>query len=236
MPKIKFKDRALWRAFRDRARQQGHEPEAMFEELARQWLAAPEPSATEHYQHPTAIVGEQARVGAGCKIWHFCHVMDGAELGPGCSLGQNVFVARGVVLGKGVKVQNNVSIYEGVVCEDEVFLGPSMVFTNVARPRGAYPVGGRYERTLVRRGATLGANCTVVCGHTVGAYAFVAAGAVVTKDVPDHALVMGNPARVVGWVGLTGKRLAFDSRGLATCPDTRNVYRLIEGRLESVTH
>ena len=157
--------------------------------------------------HPSAIVDPGARLGAGVKVWHFCHVCDGAVVGEGSSLGQNVYVARGVVLGRNCRIQNNVSIYEGVTLEDDVFCGPSMVFTNVLNPRSHVPRKNEYRPTPVRKGASLGANCTVVCGHSVGRYAFVGAGAVVTKDVPDHALVVGVPARRIGWMCACGVQL-----------------------------
>ena len=159
------------------------------------------------FVHPSAVVDPSARIGAGAKVWHFCHVMEGAVVGEGSSLGQNVFVARGVVLGRNCKVQNNVSLYEGVALEDDVFCGPSMVFTNVVNPRSHVNRRGEYRPTLVKKGATLGANATVICGHTVGRYAFVGAGAVVTRDVPDHALVLGVPARPAGWMCACGERL-----------------------------
>jgi UDP-2-acetamido-3-amino-2,3-dideoxy-glucuronate N-acetyltransferase len=158
--------------------------------------------------HPSAVVDEGARIGEGTRIWHFCHVMAGAVIGRGCNLGQNVFVARHVTLGDNVKVQNNVSIYEGVVVEDDVFCGPSMVFTNVVNPRSHVSRAHGFQKTLVKRGATIGANATIVCGHTLGRYAFVGAGCVVTRDVPDHALVLGNPARVAGWVCECGVKIA----------------------------
>ncbi|HEX5435536.1 MAG TPA: acyltransferase [Gemmatimonadaceae bacterium] len=157
--------------------------------------------------HESSYVDDGAVVGSGTRIWHFCHVMRGATIGEACSLGQNVVMMPGTRLGRNVKVQNNVSIYEGVECEDDVFLGPSMVFTNVANPRSHVSRKHEYQRTLVRRGATIGANATVVCGHTLGEYAFVAAGAVVTRDVPDHALVAGVPARTIGWMCQCGERL-----------------------------
>jgi len=159
------------------------------------------------FLHPTAVIDPGASIGAGTRVWHFCHVMPGARIGPGCSLGQNVFVGKDVVLGRNCKVQNNVSLYEGVTLEDDVFCGPSMVFTNVHNPRAHVPRKSEFRPTLVRKGATLGANCTVLCGHTVGRYAFVGAGAVVTRDVPDHALVTGIPARRTGWMCACGVRL-----------------------------
>ncbi len=167
--------------------------------------------------HPSAVVDPGARIGAGAKVWHFCHVMEGAVVGEGSSLGQNVFVARGVILGRNCKVQNNVSLYEGVVLEDDVFCGPSMVFTNVVNPRSHVNRRGEYRPTLVRKGATLGANCTVICGHTVGRYAFVGAGAVVTRDVPDHALVLGVPGRRAGWMCACGERLASPPLTCRSC-------------------
>ena len=185
----------------------------------------------DYFKHPTSVVDEGARVGAGTKIWHFCHVCDGAELGAGCSLGQNVYVAPGAVLGAGCKVQNNVSVYAGVVCEEGVFLGPSMVFTNVTNPRAHVDRRDAYAPTRVGRGATVGANATVVCGHDIGAYAMVGAGAVVTKDVPAHALVVGVPAVQIGWVSRAGERLAFGRDGLATCPRDGSAYALRDGRL-----
>jgi UDP-2-acetamido-3-amino-2,3-dideoxy-glucuronate N-acetyltransferase len=167
--------------------------------------------------HPTAVVDEGAVLGPGVRVWHFSHVMAGARIGEGCSLGQNVFVGRGVVLGRNCKVQNNVSLYEGVTLEDDVFCGPSMVFTNVHNPRSHVPRKAEFRPTLVRRGATLGANCTVLCGHTIGRYAFVAAGAVVTRDVPDHALVVGVPARRAGWMCACGVGLPAKRKGVHAC-------------------
>lgn len=167
------------------------------------------------WAHPSAIVDAGARIGDGTKIWHFSHVMPGASIGGGCSLGQNVFIASGVSIGDGAKIQNNVSVYEGVRLEDDVFCGPAMVFTNVVNPRSHVPRKNEYRATNVGRGATFGANCTVVCGHDVGRYAFVAAGAVVTKDVPDFALVMGVPGRVVGYVCRCGVRLALSTTARA---------------------
>ncbi len=167
------------------------------------------------YAHPTAVLDEGCQVGSGTKIWHFCHLMPGARIGSDCTLGQNVFVANDVVIGNGVKIQNNVSVFEGVELEDFVFCGPSMVFTNVSTPRAAFPRNTRddYLRTLVRTGASLGANCTIVCGNTIGAWSFVAAGAVVTKDVPDFALMAGVPARRIGWACMCGLTLPAPEAG-----------------------
>lgn len=175
--------------------------------------------------HHTAVVDEGAQLGAGTKIWHFCHIMPTARLGENCNLGQNVFVGSEVVLGNNVKVQNNVSIYSGVICEDDVFLGPSMVFTNITNPRSAVVRKGKYEQTYVEQGASIGANATIVCGIRLGRYAFVGAGAVVTRDVPAYALVVGNPARQVGWMSAYGHRLVFDADGNAVCPESGQVYR-----------
>ncbi len=181
--------------------------------------------------HPSAIIDAGACIGPGTRIWHFCHIMSGAQIGADCVLGQNVFVADGVRLGRGCKVQNNVSLYTGVFCEDEVFIGPSAVFTNVINPRAAIVRRDEFRPTYVERGATLGANCTVVCGVRIGQYAFVGAGAVVTDDVPAFALVLGVPARPVGWMSAAGYRLHFDAWGRAVCP-TGTEYRLHEGRVE----
>lgn len=180
----------------------------------------------DYYVHPSAIVDENASIGRGTKIWHFCHLMPGCRIGEHCILGQNVFVAAGVLLGNRVKVQNNVSLYDGVICEDEVFLGPSAVFTNVINPRSFIERKSEYRRTLVRRGASIGANATVVCGVMIGEYALVGAAAVVTKDVPAYALVVGNPARLLGWVSKRGHRLRFDEKGRATCPESGLTYTL----------
>jgi UDP-2-acetamido-3-amino-2,3-dideoxy-glucuronate N-acetyltransferase len=186
--------------------------------------------------HDTAVVDAGARLGEGTKVWHFCHVSAGARIGACCSLGQNVFVANDVVIGDNVRIQNNVSVYDAVTLEDDVFCGPSMVFTNVVNPRAAVPRKSEYRRTLVRRGATLGANCTLVCGATIGEYAFVGAGAVVRGDVSDYALVVGVPARRIGWMSRHGERLALPSEGEgeAMCPATGERYRLTGARVVRV--
>jgi UDP-2-acetamido-3-amino-2,3-dideoxy-glucuronate N-acetyltransferase len=183
----------------------------------------------EPFVHPTAVVDAGVELGEGAKVWHFAHVCTGAQIGARCSLGQNVYVAPGVVLGVGCKVQNNVSLYEGVTCEDEVFLGPSMVFTNVINPRAAIVRRGEFRSTLIQRGATVGANATIICGVTLGEYCFIGAGAVVTRDVPAYALVLGVPGTVVGWVSASGHRLSFDSEGLGVCPETGTRYQWKDG-------
>ncbi|NDY92600.1 acyltransferase [Ideonella livida] len=195
----------------------------------------PDADAAPAWAHPSAIVDEGAQLGAGTKVWHFSHVCGGARIGPGCSLGQNVFVANDVAIGANVKIQNNVSVYDAVTLEDEVFCGPSVVFTNVFNPRSAVPRKAEYRRTLIRRGATLGANSTIVCGSTVGEYAFIGAGAVVTKDVPAFALMTGVPARQTGWMSRHGEKLALPVRAIdgaeAVCPATGERYRLQGGVL-----
>ena len=184
-----------------------------------------------YYAHPTAVVDDGCEIGAGTKIWHFSHIMSNCRIGVNCNLGQNVVVSPEVVLGNNVKVQNNVSIYTGVVCEDDVFLGPSMVFTNVINPRSAVNRRGQYAKTVVKHGATIGANATIVCGHDIGRFAFIGAGAVVTKHVPDYALVVGNPARQTGWMSEYGHKLEFDKNGMAICPESQERYRLENGKV-----
>lgn len=179
--------------------------------------------------HPSAVIDEGCEIGAGTKIWHFSHIMPNCKIGENCNIGQNVVISPDVVLGKNVKVQNNVSIYTGVVCEDDVFLGPSMVFTNVNNPRSAVNRRSQYEKTLVKKGASIGANATIVCGNTIGKFAFIGAGAVVTKDVPDYALVIGNPARQTGWISEYGNKLIFDQTGTAICEESKEKYRLNNG-------
>jgi len=184
---------------------------------------------TEFFAHETAVIDEGCKIGANTKIWHFTHVMPDCEIGVACNLGQNVVVSPQVILGDNVKVQNNVSIYTGVICENDVFLGPSMVFTNVVNPRSAVSRKHEYKQTLVKVGASIGANSTIVCGNTIGKYAFIGAGAVVTKDVADFALVVGNPARQIGWMSKRGQRLHFDEQGKATCPESEDTYLLTNG-------
>jgi len=188
-----------------------------------------------YFVHETAVVDAGAEVGEGTKIWHFCHIMSRAKLGKGCSLGQNVFVADDVILGNNVKVQNNVSIYTGVICEDDVFLGPSMVFTNVINPRSAVVRKSEYMQTMVGRGASIGANATIVCGNDIGQYAFIGAGAVVTRDVPDYALIVGNPGRQIGWMSRSGQRLEFDGSGRAICGESGEQYVLEGGVVVATT-
>jgi UDP-2-acetamido-3-amino-2,3-dideoxy-glucuronate N-acetyltransferase len=178
------------------------------------------------YAHETALVDEGCSIGEGTKIWHFSHIMSNCTIGEKCNIGQNVVVSPGVILGNNVKVQNNVSIYTGVTCDDDVFLGPSMVFTNVINPRSAINRRNQYAKTHVGKGASIGANATIVCGHDIGAYAFIGAGAVVTKNVPHFALVVGNPARQLGWVGEYGHRLTFNAEGIAVCPESQQEYKL----------
>ena len=187
-----------------------------------------------YFAHETVVIDEGARIGEGCKIWHFSHIMAGSILGENCNLGQNVVVSPEVILGRNVKVQNNVSIYTGVICEDDVFLGPSMVFTNVINPRSAIARKNEFMATIVGRGATIGANATVVCGNNIGKYAFIGAGAVVIKEVKPYALVVGNPARQVGWMSEYGHRLHFDQEGLATCPESLEQYRLNQGMVTKI--
>ena len=179
----------------------------------------------EYFAHETAVIDEGCQIGKGTKIWHFSHIMSKAIIGEKCNIGQNVVISPEVILGKNVKVQNNVSIYTGVVCEDDVFLGPSMVFTNVVNPRSAVNRRGEYAKTTVKKGATIGANATVVCGHDIGRFAFIGAGAVVTKNVPNYALVVGNPAKHIGWMSEYGHRLNFDENNFAICPESKEKYK-----------
>ncbi len=180
----------------------------------------------EFFAHETAIVDEGCNIGKGTKIWHFSHIMKNCEIGENCNIGQNVVVSPEVILGRNVKIQNNVSIYTGVTCEDDVFLGPSMVFTNITNPRSAVIRKGSYEKTLVKKGASIGANATIVCGHDIGEYAFIGAGTVVTKEIPSYALVVGNPSRQIGWMSEYGHRLEFNEDGIAECPESKEKYLL----------
>lgn len=184
--------------------------------------------------HPTAVIDEGCEIGADTKIWHFSHIMSDCIIGNGCNIGQNVVVSPHVVLGNNVKVQNNVSIYTGVTCEDDVFLGPSCVFTNITNPRSAVVRRDKYETTHVGKGATIGANATIVCGHNIGSYAFIGAGAVITKDVPAYALVVGNPAKQTGWMSEYGHKLVFDQAGVATCPESKQQYKLVDNQVSKL--
>lgn len=188
-----------------------------------------------YFAHETAVIDEGCEIGEGTKIWHFSHIMTDCKIGNNCNFGQNVVVSPGVLLGKNVKVQNNVSIYTGVICEDDVFLGPSMVFTNVINPRSAVNRRNEYARTLVKEGASIGANATIVCGNDIGKFAFIGAGAVVTKEIPDYALVVGNPSRQIGWMSEYGHRLEFNEKGLAECPESGQKYELKEGNVKRIS-
>jgi UDP-2-acetamido-3-amino-2,3-dideoxy-glucuronate N-acetyltransferase len=188
----------------------------------------------QYTAHETAIIDAGCKIGKGTKIWHFTHIMPDCEIGEGCNIGQNVVISPGVILGKNVKIQNNVSIYTGVVCEDDVFLGPSMVFTNIVNPRSAVIRKDQYAKTLVKKGASIGANATIVCGHDIGEFAFIGAGAVITKNVPDFALMVGNPARHVGWMSEFGHRLTFNEEGIAVCPESQDKYKLTNGIVEKL--
>jgi UDP-2-acetamido-3-amino-2,3-dideoxy-glucuronate N-acetyltransferase len=187
-----------------------------------------------YFAHETAVIDDGCDIGDGTKIWHFSHVMPNCKIGEGCNLGQNVVVSPNVKLGANVKVQNNVSIYTGVECEDDVFLGPSMVFTNITNPRSAIVRREHYEKTLVKRGATIGANATVICGNHIGEFALIGAGAVVTKDVPPYALYVGNPGKQIGWVSEYGHRLVFDENGEAACSESGEKYRMTENKVNKI--
>lgn len=191
---------------------------------------------TEYFAHESSYIDEGCIIGKGTKIWHFTHVMNDCVIGENCNLGQNVVVSPNVKLGNNVKVQNNVSIYTGVICEDNVFLGPSMVFTNIINPRSAIIRRDQFLKTIVKEGASIGANATIICGHTIGRYAFVGAGAVVTHDVPDHSLTIGNPARHVGWMSEFGHRLHFDGDGIAICPESKEKYILENMIVKKTAH
>ncbi len=186
---------------------------------------------SDFFAHETAVIDDNCIIGKGTKIWHFSHIMSNCKIGEGCNIGQNVVVSPEVVLGKNVKIQNNVSIYTGVTCDDDVFLGPSMVFTNVTNPRSAVNRRGAYAKTHVGKGASIGANATIVCGHDIGKFAFIGAGAVVTKNVPDYALVVGNPAKQTGWMSEYGHRLNFDKEGIAVCVESQEKYKLEDNKV-----
>lgn len=190
--------------------------------------------ATNYFAHESAYIDENCNIGEGTKIWHFSHIMSNCTMGKNCNIGQNVVISPDVVLGNNVKIQNNVSLYTGVECEDDVFLGPSMVFTNVVNPRSGVNRRGQYSKTIVKKGASIGANATIVCGHDIGRYAFIGAGAVVTKHVPDYALVVGNPAKQIGWMSEYGHRLEFDKEGFATCEESKEKYQLKDGNVSKV--
>lgn len=187
-----------------------------------------------YFAHETAVIDEGCLIGEGTKIWHFSHIMPECEIGEGCNIGQNVVISPKVKLGNNVKIQNNVSVYTGVICEDDVFLGPSMVFTNVINPRSAINRRGKYLSTIVRKGASIGANATIVCGNNIGEYAFIGAGAVVTREVVPYALVVGNPARQIGWISEYGHRLDFNEKGEANCPESGFTYQLKEGKVNKI--
>lgn len=190
---------------------------------------------TNYFAHESAYVDEGCIIGVGTKIWHFSHIMSNCTIGENCNIGQNVVISPEVVLGNNVKVQNNVSIYTGVVCEDDVFLGPSMVFTNVTNPRSAVYRRGQYAKTIVKKGASIGANATIVCGHDIGEFAFIGAGAVVTKNVLAYALVVGNPSKQIGWMSEYGQRLSFDVNGIAVCQESKEQYKLYNGIVSKLT-
>jgi UDP-2-acetamido-3-amino-2,3-dideoxy-glucuronate N-acetyltransferase len=191
--------------------------------------------AKEYFAHETAVIDEGCQIGKGTKIWHFSHIMPDCTIGEKCNIGQNVVISPEVVLGINVKVQNNVSIYTGVICEDDVFLGPSMVFTNISNPRSAIVRRDKYEKTVVGKGATIGANATIICGNNIGRYAFVGAGAVVTKDVKPYSLVVGNPAKHVGWMSEYGHRLEFNEEQIAICPESKEEYQLKDGAVNKIS-
>ncbi len=191
-------------------------------------------SSTPYFAHETAVIDANCRIGAGTKIWHFSHIMSDCTIGEKCNIGQNVVVSPQVVLGNNVKVQNNVSIYTGVICEDDVFLGPSMVFTNVINPRSAVIRKDEYKQTIVKKGASIGANATIICGNNIGEYALIGAGSVVTKEVKPYALVVGNPSRQIGWVSEYGHRLNFDDKGMGVCPETNEKYVLANNLVKKI--
>lgn len=188
----------------------------------------------DYFAHETAVIDDGCEIGEGTKIWHFSHIMPNCNIGKKCNIGQNVVVSPNVVLGNNVKVQNNVSIYTGVICEDDVFLGPSMVFTNVINPRSAVVRRNEYLQTVVKKGASIGANATIICGNNIGQFAFIGAGAVVTKEVLPYALVIGNPSKQVGWMSEFGHRLDFDEKGLASCPESNEKYQLKDNKVQKI--
>jgi UDP-2-acetamido-3-amino-2,3-dideoxy-glucuronate N-acetyltransferase len=190
--------------------------------------------SSKYFAHHTAVIDQGCEIGDNVKIWHFSHIMPGCKIGDGCNIGQNVVISPKVILGKNVRVQNNVSLYEGVVCEDDVFLGPSMVFTNVINPRSAVSRKDEYMKTLVKKGATIGANATIVCGNEIGEYAFIGAGTVVTKPVPAYALIVGNPGKQIGWMSEHGHRLHFDKNGQAVCKESGEKYLLENSRVRKL--
>jgi UDP-2-acetamido-3-amino-2,3-dideoxy-glucuronate N-acetyltransferase len=187
-----------------------------------------------YFAHETAVIDQGAIIGLGTKIWHFSHIMNKSVIGDNCNIGQNVVISPDVIIGNNTKIQNNVSVYTGVICEDDVFMGPSMVFTNVINPRSAVNRKAEYMKTIVKKGATFGANCTIVCGVTIGKYAFIGAGAVITKDVKDYALVVGNPGRQIGWMSEFGQRLIFDEHGNAVCPESKEKYKLMNNEVNKI--
>lgn len=188
----------------------------------------------EVFVHESSYVDDACQIGAGTKVWHFSHIMKGCVIGENCNIGQNVVISPDVILGSNVKIQNNVSVYSGVVCEDDVFLGPSMVFTNVVNPRSAVNRRGLYSKTHVKKGASIGANATIVCGNDIGRFAFIGAGSVVTKEVPDYALIVGNPGRQNGWMSEFGHKLSFDKNGQAICPESNQVYKIDDDKVERI--
>lgn len=187
-----------------------------------------------YFSHETAVIDQKCSIGKGTKIWHFSHIMSGSKIGENCNIGQNVVISPEVILGNNVKVQNNVSIYTGVICEDDVFLGPSMVFTNVINPRSSIVRKKEFKQTVVKNGASIGANATIICGNEIGAFAMVGAGSVVTKSILPYALVVGNPAKQIGWVSEYGHRLKFDEKGLATCPESSQQYHLVNNKVKKI--
>jgi UDP-2-acetamido-3-amino-2,3-dideoxy-glucuronate N-acetyltransferase len=189
----------------------------------------------KYFAHETAVIDAGCKIGNGTKIWHFTHIMPNCEIGENCNIGQNVVVSPEVILGNNVKIQNNVSLYTGVICEDDVFLGPSMVFTNIINPRSAIIRKDQYVKTIVKKGASIGANATIVCGHNIGEYAFIGAGAVVTKEVPAYALVVGNPAKQIGWISEYGHRLDFNSEGIAICGESKEKYKFNKGVVSKIS-